>query len=928
MNKIPLKSTLLLSLVSLLAAACGGSDSSDGDAGFPADVSTLSHTSTALPRNPVDPTASALYSEVGRTKAAAMTDSLAVVYEVVENHGGDAFPSGGNTSCSTLAAAYASCSVTNLHIKDMNGVLNDGNWKIYFHSIRRILRVDSNEFSVSRVNGDLNYLEPTDAFTGFDDSIKTIALVTEFNHLMESDFMPRYWLVRNDGEVTLIGNTDEDTDESRYAVAITGENRKSFNGEVTPIASASSRFQQNAAVQSAADQLTDRQIQARIIPQPSSIVIGSGDLDIGSGFSFVGTDLSAASVAALQARQSSLGLTGAGTPLSAMIDPTLAPDTYMLEVETGGISLTGVDETALFHAAQSLLALIQPGVTTLPAVTVVDAPRFAFRGMHIDVARNFHSLQSLQRLLDQMAAYKLNKLHLHLSDDEGWRLQIASLPELTDIGARRAFQLDTAGNVTEIGGLMPQLGSGPASNNQGTGFYTRAQFVELLRYAAARKIDIIPEFDMPAHARAAVVAMRARALNLGTADDVFVRLDDPADTSRYLTIQHYDDGILNPCIPGTYEFIDTVIAEVKSMYDDAGLTLDIFHMGGDEARNVFMGGGFQDVNSTDKVTWRGDIDRSEWDFPWARSPACVSLIASNPDISSREDLQSYFVREVATRVAAADIPAMYAYHDIFDNLDTSELATQRVGVNYWQRISAEEGYNPINGFSNRGYETVVSVPDFLYFDFPQEVNPEERGYYWATRYTDTRKVFGFAPENLPQNAETSVDREGLDWNATGDTPNEGFLGMQGMLWSETVRTPEQFDYMLFPRLIALAERAWSRATWELDYNPGQNYSGTTDWVDKAALTRDYAGFSAALTRKELRKLDLAGLYYRIPVPGASTAGGQLSMNSDLPGLPLEYSLDGMNFTTYTPGVSASGVVAIRARSADGQRAGRSEVLSP
>lgn len=907
-----------------------GGTSTGGNSGGQSsgDQTALSHAGKPLPLNAIDPSTTALYSTIGREKVAAIADNLAVVYEVVENHGGDVFP-GGNPTCQSLAAEYSSCSAVNLHIKDATGSLDDGNWKIYFHSIRRILRVDSDEFTVSLVNGDLNYLEPTDNFAGFDNPVKTIGLITEFNHLVESDFMPRYWLVRDNGDITIISNTDEETDESRYATAIAGDNRKQYNGEPVPIASADSRFAQNADVQAAAASLSARDIQSRIIPRPQSVTVGSGTLAIDGGFSFAGTGLTASAAASLTARQSQFMSTASGVPLTAVVDSTLPAGSYTLDVSTTAIELTGADDTALFHAAQSLLSLVQPGVGTLPVVSVTDAPRFNYRGMHIDVARNFHSLDTLKRLIDQMAAYKLNVLHMHLSDDEGWRLQIPSIPELTSVGARRVFQLDGAGNVTEGGGLMPQLGSGPGTDNQGTGFYTTAQFVDMLQYAAARKVQVIPEFDMPAHARAAVVAMRARAVNLGRANDLSLRLDDPEDTSRYLTVQHYDDGILNPCLPGTYNFISTIIRDVQAAYTQAGLTLDVWHMGGDEAKNVFTGGGFQDINASDKVNYRGNINRSEWDYPWEQSPACKSFIDTTAEVSSRDDLQPYFVREVAKRVNEAGISTFYAYQDIYDDISASELATEKAGVGFWEMIATSTGYNNINNFSNKGFETVVAVPDFLYFDFPQEINPQERGYYWATRYTDTRKVFGFAPENLPQNAETSLTREGRNWEATGNTANQGFVGMQGQLWSETVRTPEQFDYMVYPRLLALAERAWSRGSWELDYTPGRTFSGgSTSLVDKTALLNDYSAFAAALGHKELRKLDAAGVKYRVSVPGASIANGQIDMNIDLPGLPLEYSTDGSNFVPFTTPASASGVVAIRARSANGQRSGRVETLTP
>lgn len=902
----------------------GGGGDTAGTGGEP--LSGLSHIGKVLPRNSVNPEGTALVSEAGRTQVAAIPQSLAVVYEVVENHGSDAFNPANRPNCSSLGAEYASCSIANLHINDATGTLNDGNWKLYFHSIRRILRVDSDEFSVSLVNGDLNYLEPTADFTGFDGSVKTIAMVTEFNHLAESDFMPRYWLVRNDGAVTLINNTNSDTDESTYSAPINGDNQYAYNGEPVDLATTQSRFVNNTEVQGLVDAMSPADIQSRIVPRPQSISLGSNTVNIGGGFSFSGTDLSPGSVNALQSRQAQFMSVADSVPLSADIDAGMADEQYALSVASGGIELSGGSDQALFYAAQSLLSLVQPGLGTIPTVEVQDAPRFDFRGMHIDVARNFHSVATVKRLLDQMAAYKLNKLHIHLSDDEGWRLQIPSLPELTSVGGRRAFQLDGAGNVTEGGGLMPQLGSGPNADNQGSGFYARAEFIDLLRYATDRHIDVIPEFDMPAHARAAVVSMRARAVNLGDADDLNTRLDDPADTSRYLTIQHYDDGILNPCIPGTYNFIDSVITDVKAMYTEAGASLDVWHMGGDEARNVFTGGGFQDVNAGDKVSWRGETVRSEWDYPWEASPACAQFIQDTPAVASREDLQIYFIKEVAQRVADAGISSLFAYQDIYDNLNANELATTRAGVGYWEMIATATGYNAINGFSNRGFDAIVAVPDFLYFDFPQEIDPAERGYYWATRFTDTRKVFGFAPENLPQNAETSVSREGRGWTATGDTANQGFHGMQGQLWSETVRTPQQFDYMVYPRLLALAERAWSRADWELDYVAGRTYSDSSSLVDKPARTADYASFAAALATKELRKLDAAGVQYRIPVPGATNTAGTLSMNTDLPGLPLEYSSDGVNFTTYTEGVSANGVVAVRARSGDSSRFGRADSL--
>ena len=231
----------------------------------------------------------------------------------------------------------------------------------------------------------------------------------------------------------------------------------------------------------------------------------------------------------------------------------------------------------------------------------------------------------------------------------------------------------------------------------------------------------------------------------------------------------------------------------------------------------------------------------------------------------------------------------------------------------------------LNGFANDGHELVLSLPDFLYLDFPEEIDPEERGQYWATRATDVEKLFGLAPANLPQNAETSVDRNGRAWSGQGARPAPPLRGLQGQLWTELVRTPEQFDFMVYPRLLALAERAWHRATWELDYDPTATFTADTALVDREALAADYAGFAAALGGKELAKLDAASVAYRVPVPGASTANGTLEMNVAYPGLPLEYSSDGASFIRWAPGAPASASV-VRALSASGSRTGRADEI--
>ncbi len=506
-------------------------------------------------------------------------------------------------------------------------------------------------------------------------------------------------------------------------------------------------------------------------------------------------------------------------------------------------------------------------------------------------------------------------------------LEIPGLPELTDVGAERCHDL----SETEC--LLPQLGSGPDSNNFGSGFFSRNDYMEILKYAKARGIDVIPELDMPAHSRAAVVAMEARFKRLaaeGKMDDANqYRLMDPQDTSNVTTVQFYDKhSFINPCMGSSLNFVDKVVSEVVAMHAEAGMPLETWHFGGDEAKNIKLGAGFQDINSADKVAWKGDIDLSKQDKPFARSPMCQTLIA-NGTVSDAAHLPSYFAEKVSEVVAKKGIPNFQAWQDgLKHSKDASSFATDKTRVNFWD-VLYWGGVSSAYDWAAKGYDMIISNPDYVYMDMPYEVDPAERGYYWATRATDTRKMFGFAPENLPQNAETSVDRDGNGFSGAGKAEYKGFHGLSAQLWSETVRTDDQYEYMVFPRVLAAAERAWHKADWENDYKPGVGYRLDTNLVNKQSLNTDWTRFANVLGHRELAKLDAAGIQYRVPVPGAKVVDGKLEMNISFPGLALQYSLDdGKTWMTYNAAdkPSVNGKVIVRAMSADGKRAGRAVSL--
>ncbi|WP_243665267.1 family 20 glycosylhydrolase, partial [Rhodothermus marinus] len=271
-------------------------------------------------------------------------------------------------------------------------------------------------------------------------------------------------------------------------------------------------------------------------------------------------------------------------------DGPAGPEAYHLIVDPeAGITLTGTDAAGAFYGIQTLQQLIDPSfyrqtseTIPIPALEVHDAPRFGYRGLHLDVARNFQPKAVVLRLLDLMARYKLNRFHFHLTDDEGWRLEIEGLPELTEVGGCRGH------TETEATCLVPSHGSGPIPGQQpGSGYYTREDFIEILRYATARHIEVIPEIDVPGHARAAIKAMEARYARLKAAgrpeaEAAAYRLVDPADTSVYRSVQGWNDNVINVCLPSTYRFLEKVVDELRRLYDEAGAPLHVVHTGGDE----------------------------------------------------------------------------------------------------------------------------------------------------------------------------------------------------------------------------------------------------------------------------------------------------------------------------------------------------------
>lgn len=536
----------------------------------------------------------------------------------------------------------------------------------------------------------------------------------------------------------------------------------------------------------------------------------------------------------------------------------ILPQSYSLEInpEKEFIKIHGIDEAGVFYGIQTLLALVDED-DKVPKAKIHDAPKYLYRGMQLDVARNFFQPKTVFKLLDLMATYKLNKFHFHLTDDEGWRIEINGLDELTKIGGRRCH------DPLEEKCILPQLGSGPTSLGSGSGYYTKEQYKDILRYAKKRHIEVIPEIDMPGHGHAVIKAMEARYKN--TNDSRYVLIDHN-DTSEYKSIQMYTDNAMNPCIDSTYTFIRQVIESLIEYHQDI-MPLKIYHFGGDE---VAPGA-------------------------WENSTACENVKKQSPG-GEKKILKEHFVHEMS-KITSEHKLNLAAWEDgVMESgskpFERGGLQNENVYAYAWDNIWEWGQSNRAYKLANAGYKVVMSQATHLYFDHPYEPDPEERGYYWAPRFTDTRKVFGFMPGNLYANADVARSGHPLTEeqvcgkdgkNCIKLEKTENIVGIQGHLWSETVRTPKQLEFMVFPRLLALAERAWHGAPWQ-DIQDNSTRKKRRD--------EDWERFANLIGYRELKRLDSLGVAYRIPLPGATIQDGRLVTNTAFPGLGVQYSQNG------------------------------------
>ena len=424
------------------------------------------------------------------------------------------------------------------------------------------------------------------------------------------------------------------------------------------------------------------------------------------------------------------------------------------------------DEDGRYYEMNTLGKLIDASADgTVQETVIEDWPDLQYRGFMLDVARNFTTKDNVLRLIDILARYKVNYLHLHLADDEGWRFAVNGIDELTSVGAFHALPVqDKDGKWTEPHALQPSYDgcADPADlTSIANGFYTRADFIEILRYAAEHHIKVVPEVDTPGHSRAAIKSMIAYEKRTG---DASMRLSDPDDQSEYYTAQGYTDDALCVALPSVYTFIGRIIDEFKSIYAEAGVELPAVHLGGDEVASGVWGG----------------------------SPVCKAFMEEN-GMAAPADLRSYFIRKIAD-IALEKGVKLAGWQEIVQGIDPqTEEALRKVlfFVNCW---SSGDNDNLALSMANQDWPVIISDARYTYADQAYNDSKLEKAHSWAA-YIDEQTA----------------------WNVPIPQGNDNIKGIQVQLFTETVRSFDDVTYDVFPKMIGIFDRGWNVA-------PNRDYS--------------------------------------------------------------------------------------------------------
>jgi len=402
-------------------------------------------------------------------------------------------------------------------------------------------------------------------------------------------------------------------------------------------------------------------------------------------------------------------------------------EAYTLSVSPEHIILQGKD-AGLFYAMQTLAQLIPKkgdGPLVVPAVSIKDEPHYRYRGLHLDVCRHMFPVSFIKKYIDFIAAYKLNNFHWHLTDDQGWRIEIKQYPRLAEVGAYRAQTL--IGNYKQPGDY---------DGTRYGGFYTQDEIREVVAYAAERYVNVVPEIEMPGHALAALASYP----HLGCGDN-------PGPYKTAETWGVFDD-VFCAGKEETFAFLEDVIDEVIELFPS-----EYIHIGGDECPKA----------------------------RWEKCPYCQKRI-KDEGLQDEHELQSYFIQRMEKYVNAKG-RRIIGWDEILEG-----------GLAPNATVMSWRGEDGGIAAAKQGHDVIMTANSYgLYFDHKQGPDPNREPLNIGG-YSTLEKVYAANPTP----------------NVLSETERPHILGVQANMWTEYMETGKKVEFMLFPRLYALSEIAWTK----------------------------------------------------------------------------------------------------------------------
>lgn len=480
--------------------------------------------------------------------------------------------------------------------------------------------------------------------------------------------------------------------------------------------------------------------QLSIIPQPVSIITGSGSfvIDKNTSLHFNSSDKDLQAVADYFSscinHISGFVLKNNNKKINSIefsIAKTneIGNEGYLLNVNPTSVTITANTKAGIVYGMQTLFQIL-PAIRTnevlkIPAMQIKDYPRFKWRGMHLDVSRHFFSPDLIKKYIDLMALYKFNTFHWHLTDDQGWRIEIKKYPKLTQVGAWRVDETD------KVWGQRPQATEGETPTYGG--YYTQEQIKDIVKYAALRNITIVPEIEMPGHSAAAIAS--------------YPYLSCTQQPQLPMTGGNYINISSNYCAgnDSVFTFLENVLTEVIALFPSPYI-----HVGGDEV---------------DKTSWHN-------------CPKCQARIKKE-GLKNEEELQSYFMKRIE-KFLISKHRKMIGWDEILEG----GLAPEAT-VMSWRGVQGGIIAATMN------HDVVMTPGDPLYFNQYQgdpATEPLANG-----GFNTLKKVYDYEP--IPNELDAIHAKY--------------ILGAQGNLWTEYITTPEHVEYMILPRMLALAEVLWS-----------------------------------------------------------------------------------------------------------------------